>query len=59
MPNVLTTREVALTLRVHVNTVMKLLQSGELEGFKVRHRWRVKRETLETFMSEPEVVEGD
>lgn len=49
--DVLTAREVADILRLHVNTVHKLLVSGELRGFKIKSRWRVRREELEDFMS--------
>ena len=47
---VLTVKEVAEELRVHPYTVYKLLEAGELEGFKLRTHWRIKREALDNFM---------
>ncbi len=48
---VLTVKEVAGELRVHPYTVYQLLLSEELEGFKLRTHWRIKRESLTKFMT--------
>lgn len=41
-PNhLLTVRQVADRLSVHVNTVHSMIQSGELAATKVRNQWRI------------------
>lgn len=47
---VLTTREVATMLRVHIYTVHNLLKTGRLQGFKVNSRWRILRTSVDKFM---------
>lgn len=42
----LTPREVMALLNIGKNTVYKLLDSGELKGFRVGKQWRVPREAL-------------
>ncbi|MFY9503769.1 MAG: helix-turn-helix domain-containing protein [Dethiobacteria bacterium] len=46
----LTTREVAKYLDVHVITVRRHLESGILKGHKVGNRWRIKREDVERYL---------
>lgn len=45
----LTPREVMELLYIGKNTLYKLLNSGELKGFRVGKQWRVRREDLSTF----------
>lgn len=45
----LTPQEVMNLLFVGKNTVYKLLNSGELKGFRVGRQWRIERESLKTF----------
>ena len=40
-PYLLTVRQVADRLSVHVNTVHSMIQSGELAATKVRNQWRI------------------
>jgi excisionase family DNA binding protein len=37
----LTLEEVTSQLRVHPNTVMKMLKEGQIPGVKVGNRWRI------------------
>lgn len=55
----LTTREVAEILRLRVSTVSRMLKSGDLDGIKVRGRWRVRKKTLEDYLSKANLSEGD
>lgn len=52
---VLTTREVAKMLRVHVYTVHDLLVTGRLKGFKIRRRWRILKTEVTRFMHPLEI----
>ncbi|MBS6215606.1 MAG: helix-turn-helix domain-containing protein [Clostridiales bacterium] len=47
----LTPREVMDLLYIGKNTLYKLLQSGELKGFRVGKQWRVERTSLCNFIS--------
>ena len=47
---ILTTREVAAMLRVHIYTVHDLLKTGRLTGFKINSRWRIHRKSVLKFM---------
>lgn len=40
-PHLLTVRQVADRLSVHVNTVHSMIQRGELGAVKVRNQWRI------------------
>ena len=48
---VLTVREVAVMLKVHIYTVHDLLRTGRLTGFKLNRRWRIRRSAIMQFMS--------
>ena len=43
---ILTIAEVAQILRLHRNTVYRLVKRGDLPGFKVGDNWRVDEEAL-------------
>lgn len=45
----LTPREVMDLLYIGKNTLYKLLNSGELKGFRIGKQWRVRREDLTEF----------
>jgi excisionase family DNA binding protein len=46
-PTVLTLREVAEYLRVHISTIYRLIERNELPAFKVGHGWRVNIEAVD------------
>lgn len=45
----LTPREVMELLYIGKNTLYKLLNSGELKGFRIGKQWRVRRADLSAF----------
>ncbi|MFQ5810358.1 MAG: response regulator [Armatimonadota bacterium] len=47
MQDILTAQDVAELLQMHIMTVYKLAESGELPGFKVGRQWRFRGETLD------------
>lgn len=49
-PTLLTPLEVMDILGVGKNTVYRLLNSGELQGFRVGKSWRVTANSLQIFM---------
>jgi len=46
----LTLQEAAALLRVHENTLAKLLQQKKIRGVKVGKAWRTSRQALEDFV---------
>lgn len=50
IPDILTLKEVCATLKIGKNTALRLLQCGDLEGFRVGVQWRVTKENLFTFI---------
>ena len=48
---ILTPREAAQYLSVHVRTIYRLAKNGEIPGRKVGGSWRFKKETLDRWLS--------
>ncbi|MEA4856057.1 MAG: helix-turn-helix domain-containing protein [Solidesulfovibrio sp. DCME] len=46
----LTLKEAAAMLRVHENTLAKLLQDGRVRGVKIGREWRTSKKALEDFV---------
>jgi excisionase family DNA binding protein len=46
LPNVLTVKELAETLKVHELTIKRALKSGKLKGFKVPRDWRISKDEV-------------
>ena len=44
--DILTLKELQELLHIGKNTALKLVQSGEIEAFRVRKQWRVMRESV-------------
>jgi excisionase family DNA binding protein len=57
-PKTYTVDEVADILKVHTRTIYRMLERGEMRGFKVGTAWRVSQESLDAFMR-GERPEGD
>lgn len=55
----LTPREVMDLLYIGKNTLYKLLNSGELKGFRIGKQWRVKREELAAFCGRMDTIWAD
>ena len=49
-PDIMTLKEVRDALKIGKNTALRLLQSGDLEGFRVGNQWRVTKEKLFAFI---------
>ncbi len=45
-PDIMTFKECREVLKVGKNTMLDLLHSGQLEGFKIGRRWRITKEAL-------------
>jgi excisionase family DNA binding protein len=48
---ILTISEVAQILRMHRNTVYRLVKRGDLPGFKIGDNWRVDEKALRTLLA--------
>jgi len=48
---IMTPREAAEYLSVHVRTIYRLAKNGEIPGRKVGGSWRFKKETLDEWLS--------
>lgn len=46
IPPLLTVKEVAGLLRVHVNTIYNWIRGGKLYAFKVGRDWRIPKEAI-------------
>ena len=44
--DILTLKELQELLHIGKNTALRLVQSGEIEAFRVRKQWRVVRESV-------------
>lgn len=51
MKEILTPREAAEYLSVHVRTIYRLAKNGEIPGRKVGGSWRFKKEALDRWLS--------
>ena len=50
MNGILTANQVAKILKAHINTVHKLLNTGQIKAFKLGSHWRIRQEDLESFI---------
>ena len=48
--DILTLKELQELLHIGKNTALKLVQSGEIEGFRVGNRWRVMKESVAKYL---------
>ena len=54
MKEIMTPREAAEYLSIHVRTIYRLVKLGEIPGRKVGGSWRFKKDTLDAWLSERE-----
>jgi excisionase family DNA binding protein len=54
MKEIMTPREAAEYLSIHVRTIYRLVKLGEIPGRKVGGSWRFKKDTLDAWLSEKE-----
>lgn len=50
IPEIMTLRECQKLLKVGKNTMLELLHTRQIEGFKIGSRWKVKKESLVEFL---------
>ena len=48
--DILTLKELQELLHIGKNTALRLVQSGEIEAFRVGNRWRVLRESVAKYI---------
>jgi len=51
MKEIMTPREAAEYLSVHVRTIYRLAKNGEIPGRKIGGSWRFKKDTLDEWLS--------
>lgn len=51
IPVIMTFSECQKILRVGKNTLLDLLRSGKLEGFRIGNRWRITRDSLVEYVN--------
>ena len=54
MKEIMTPREAAEYLSIHVRTIYRLVKLGEIPGRKVGGSWRFRKDTLDAWLSEKE-----
>ena len=50
IPEVMTLKECQELLKVGKNTMLELLHTRQIEGFKIGSRWKVKKESVVEFI---------
>lgn len=48
--DILTLKELQELLHIGKNTALQLVQSGEIEAFRVGNRWRVMKESVAKYL---------
>lgn len=51
IPVIMTFSECQKILRMGKNTLLDLLHSGKLEGFRIGNRWRITRDSLVEYVN--------
>ena len=46
IPEVMTVKECQQILKVGKNTMLELLHTNQIEGFKIGSRWKIKKESV-------------
>ena len=54
--DILTIKDLQKLLHIGRNTALRLVQDGEIEGFKVGRQWRVTRECVIRYMHRQQIV---
>ena len=50
IPEVMTFKECQLLLKIGKNTLLDLLHTRQIDGFRIGNRWRVTKESVVEFM---------
>ncbi len=48
--DILTLKDLQELLHIGKNTALRLVQSGEIEAFRVRNQWRIPQECVMTYI---------
>ena len=48
--DILTLKDLQVLLHIGKNTALRLVQSGEIEAFRVGNRWRVSKESVAKYV---------
>jgi excisionase family DNA binding protein len=51
IPEVMTVKECQQLLKVGKNTMLELLNTNQIEGFKIGSRWKIKKESVVEFLN--------
>ena len=46
IPEIMTLKECRLLLKVGKNTMLELLHSRQIDGFKIGNRWKITKESV-------------
>ena len=52
IPEVMTFKECQKLLRVGKNTLLELLHTRQIDGFRIGNRWRVTKESVVEFLEQ-------
>lgn len=55
----LTTKEVAETLKVTPKTVRTLIENGEITAYRIGRDFRISKEDLKSYISQSKVVKSE
>ena len=50
IPEVMTVKECQQLLKVGKNTMLELLHTNQIEGFKIGSRWKIKKKSVVEFL---------
>jgi len=50
IPEVMTFKECQLLLKIGKNTLLELLHTRQIDGFRIGNRWRIPKESVVEFM---------
>ena len=50
IPEVMTFKECCALLKIGKNTLLELLHTRQIDGFRIGNRWRIPKESLAKFM---------
>ncbi len=59
MNTAMTIKDIALMLKVTEKTIYRLVQHGDLPGFKVGGTWRFLRDDIEVWISDQKTLAGE
>ena len=48
--DILTLKDLQVLLHIGKNTALRLVQSGEIEAFKIGKQWRVTKESIQKYI---------